>query len=114
MLWFALGLTWLLAPIIVVEDCDVFTALGSWCRLLAQHAGRILLAEALAVMVGLLVTLPFAGPVWLALQGREFQPNLGAEAIQYVAWGLALTPFLAFLAVANVFIYLDVRYEHDR
>jgi hypothetical protein len=112
-LWFALGLTGLLAPVMVVEECSIFTALVSWCRLLRRHPGRILLAEALAIMVGVLITLPFAAPVFLALQGREFVPSLGADAVKFAAWGLAFTPLAAFLAVANVFVYLDVRYEQN-
>ncbi|MFL5338959.1 MAG: hypothetical protein ACJ8F7_02235 [Gemmataceae bacterium] len=112
-LWLAVGLTGLLAPVMVVEECDVFTALGSWCRLLRDHPGRVLLAEALAISLGLLVTLPFAAPAYLALAGREFTPAVVGEAIRGIAWGLALTPLLAFLAVANLFIYLDVRYEQN-
>ena len=63
--WPVLGLMLLFGPIIVVEDCSCFSALREWWRLLRQHLGRVLLYEALAVAVGLVVTAPFLGPVLL-------------------------------------------------
>jgi hypothetical protein len=42
----------------------------------------------------------------------DHYPGLPAAA-QNLAYGIALAPLTAFMAVANVFIYLDVRYEKN-
>jgi hypothetical protein len=107
-LWCSIALVGLFAPILVVEDLSLGRALGAWARLIREHLGRLLLGEALAVGLGSLAALPFALPVWLA---ADHYPGLPAAA-QNLAYGIALAPLTAFLAVANVFIYLDVRYEH--
>ena len=108
-LWCAIGLIGLVAPILVVEELSLGRALAAWGRLIRDHLSRLLLAEALAVGLGSLAALPFALPVWLA---AGHYPGLPAGA-QNLAYGIALAPLTAFLAVANVFIYLDVRYEHN-
>jgi hypothetical protein len=109
-LWCAMVLAGLLAPILVVEDVSVGKGLRAWFGLVREHLGRLLLAEALAVGLGGLAALPFALPVWLA---ASHYPGLPPGA-PYLAYGIALAPLTAFLAVANVFIYLDVRYEQER
>jgi hypothetical protein len=111
-LWPLLGFALLLGPVVVIEECSVGAALGQWWQLLRQHLGRIFLYEALAAALGVVATLPFAIPVLLA--------TLGASAAwdylpwRFTAWllsGLAAAPLLAYLVVANVFIYLNLRYE---
>jgi hypothetical protein len=106
-LWCTIGLAGLIAPILVVEDQPLGRVLAAWTWLIREHLTRLLLAEALALSLGSLAALPFALPVWLA---ADHYPGLPAGA-QYLAYGIALAPLTAFLAVANVFIYLDVRYD---
>jgi hypothetical protein len=50
---------------------------------------------------------------WLALVSYQPQPEL-QPAVRFTRWvlaGLALSPLLAYLMVANVFIYINLRYE---
>ena len=113
-LWPIVGFALLLPPILVVEDCSVGKALVLWLRLLREDVGRVFLYEALALGLGLAATLLLALP-WLALflyQPVEFPQLLPAIAFtRTVLAGLALAPLLAYLMVANVFIYLNLRYE---
>jgi hypothetical protein len=106
-LWFVIGLAALLSPLVVAEEMRVVGALREWAILLRENLRRIMLAEAMALGLGVVITLPFVLPVWLA-EGH-YHPPMG---LVNVAYGAAFAPLLAFLAVANVFIYLDVRYEH--
>jgi hypothetical protein len=103
----------LLGPLVVIEDYSVVRALGEWLRLVRQHLGRIYLYEALAFALGIILMLPLLVPIGLAaghvLAGREFTQV--EEATLSVLIGLALTPLFAYMQVANVFIYLNLRYE---
>ena len=113
-LWPIVGFALLLPPILVVEDCSVGKGLSLWLRLLREDVGRVFLYEALALGLGLAATLLLALP-WLALfvyQPVDFPQLLPAIAFtRTVLAGLALAPLLAYLMVANVFIYLNLRYE---
>ncbi len=74
------------------------------------------LYEALALGLGLAATLLLALP-WLALfalQAGGRSRNWLPAAIAFTRWvlaGLALAPLLCYLMVANVFIYINLRYE---
>ncbi len=113
-LWPIVSFALLLPPILVVEDCSVGKALLLWYRLLREDIGRVFLYEALALGLGLAATLLLALP-WLALflyEPVEFPQLLPAIAFtRWVLAGLALAPLLAYLMVANVFIYINIRYE---
>jgi len=113
-LWPIVGFALLLPPILVVEDCSVGKALRLWFRLLREDIGRVFLYEALALGLGLAATLLLALP-WLALflyEPVEFSQLLPAIAFtRWVLAGLALAPLMAYLMVANVFIYINIRYE---
>jgi hypothetical protein len=111
-LWPVCAFVLLLGPILVVEGSSVVGALRQWARLVRQHPGRVLLYEALAMGQGLIATLPFAFPL-LALYGLPLDERLLGVAVftRHVLTGLALAPLLAYLVVANVFIYLNVRYS---
>lgn len=103
----------LLAPIVVVEESPIFRALGQWWSLVHLHLPRVVLYQTLAVAVSLLAAVPFLLPVelaaaYLSVPGR---PALGAQALISLLRGLALTPAVAYLAVANVYIYLNLRYD---
>ena len=113
-LWPIVSFALLLPPILVVEDCSIGKALSLWLRLLREDIGRVFLYEALALGLGLAATLLLALP-WLALflyEPVEFPQLLPALAFtRWVLAGLALAPLLAYLMVANVFIYINIRYE---
>lgn len=114
LLWFIVGFSWLLAPVIVVEDLGIFQGLRSWVHLLRQHFSRILLGQALALATGVVVTLPFAVPVLLGLTNYPMPANVPSDLLRGLIIGIAVAPLFAFVAVANVFIYLDVKYEGER
>ncbi len=113
-----LGFSMLLGPILVVEECSTGMALRFWGRFLRQHLSRLFCYEALAVSLAAMVTVPlvlplavaaslvFAGPVPF---GRAMGDVGGSTLI--LLTGLALTPLIAYLVVANVFIYLNLRYQ---
>lgn len=104
----------LLSPILVVQECSVLEGIREWWRILRQHLGRIFLYEALATTLGAVFTVPLLIPIGLAgvslgsMQGQQLV--IGQTTVTVLA-GIALTPFIAYLLVANVFIYLNVRYE---
>jgi hypothetical protein len=112
LLWLLLGVSWLLAPVLVVEEASVGGAVGQWLALLGEHRSRAFLYEAMAVALGGVVTVPFLLPVVLAF-GGHLPPadDLALALTARVLTGLAVAPLLAFLMVANVFIYLNLRYE---
>jgi hypothetical protein len=113
LLWPTLGLTLMLGPIVIVEECSAFRAIAQWGILLRRHLSRAFFYEALAAALGTVMTLPFLFPVvvagWLSLRGSQF-PEITLGALCLLT-GLALTPLIAYMAVANVFIYLNLRYE---
>lgn len=107
LLWMVVGLTWLLAPLLVVEDYSLFRGINEWYVLVRDNLNRILLAQSMALAVGVLVTIPFAAPICYAAYSFPHLPT----PLVYAAYGAALAPFVAFMTVANAFIYLDVKYE---
>jgi hypothetical protein len=109
MLWLLIGLSWLLAPLLVVEESPLFAGIKEWLALIREHLSRVLLAEALSLALGALITVPIALPVHFAIQHFPHMP----ESLQFAVYGMSMAPFLAFMAVANVFIYLDVKYERN-
>jgi hypothetical protein len=116
LLWPVLGFTFLIGPIIVVEECSVVRAVLEWWRLVRRHLGRLFLYESAAFLGGI-ATLVFAVPLALAAWGRlgqwgRFDTALGFSLC--ILAGLAVAPLVAYLAVAHVFIYLNLRYEVDQ
>jgi hypothetical protein len=111
--WPLLGLALLLGPTVVIEEGSLSHSLTLWGGLLRRHLVRIILYETLAAAVAFVVSVPFIFPVVVAawpIPGNE----VVAQATAYVAavlLGLAVAPALAYLTVANVFIYLNLRYE---
>lgn len=110
--WVVVGVGPLFWPVAVTEEAGVFESYRLWLRLLREHRGRAILFEALALVAGGLMALPFALPVALATQ---FHPGLGGNLalmlVRNCLFGLAAAPLFAYLMVANVFIYLYLRYE---
>jgi hypothetical protein len=109
---FVVGLGLLLTPITVVEECSFFQALATWWELLRSDLSRTFLYETLAVALGMLLTLPLFFPVlYVSWDLGVLNNNLSVQATLYVLGALAVTPLAAYLVVANVFIYLNMRYE---
>jgi hypothetical protein len=111
-LWPIVGFALLLPPILVVEDCSIGRALSQWLRLLKTDLSRVFLYEALALGLGLAATLLLAVP-WLALVAYNPDARVATAAMlmRGVLAGLAAAPLLCYLMVANVFIYINLRYE---
>ena len=105
----------LLAPILVFEECSVVAALRMWIGLMRRHRGRIILNEAAAVSMALLIALPFVLPVlatgYFPLDERF---ALAGTCTRTLLTCLTLTPAIGFLVVANVFLFVNLRYEGGR
>ncbi len=102
----------LLGPILVFENGSAFTALRMWVGLLRRHFGRIVLNEAAAVTIGALLSVPFLLPVMATAAFRlEDRLAVVVRNTRIMLTCLALTPALAFLAVANVFLFVNLRYD---
>lgn len=109
LLWPVIGLCLLLGPVVVVEDASMLQAIGWWWSLVRRNLGRVLLYQGLALAIAAVMTVPFILPVWLATsQGLDGQTALVTLSL---LMGGAMTPLFAYLVVANVFIYLNLRYE---
>ncbi len=106
----------LLSPILVVQDYGVLGGVREWWRLLRQHLGRIFLYEALATTLAAIFTVPLLIPIGIAswpmgiFDGVVHADGVVQAAVIVLA-GIALTPLIAYLLVANVFIYLNLRFE---
>jgi hypothetical protein len=114
LLWPVVGFALLLAPLVVIEEGSVVQTLAQWWALLRRYPTRVFLYEALAAALAGVAALPFLLPVLLAY-GRPPLTDTAmviAEATLALLTGLALTPLIAYLIVANVFIFLNLRYEH--
>src|SRR5262249_9426970 len=109
-LWLVIALTWLLPPALVAEEFSLGSGLLALGRLIRANVSGVLLAEMLTVAVGVLIAAPIYYLIDDVLLG-EFP--LVLMPARFVVKGLAWTGFLAFMAVANVFIYLDVKYEQS-
>lgn len=104
----------LLGPILIVEQGSFLAGIRDWWRLLRQHLGRIFLYEALATTLAAVFTVPLLIPIAVASWPLDAMPSQQQQVIEntvMVLGGIALTPLIAYLLVANVFIYLNLRYE---
>jgi hypothetical protein len=111
LLWPVLLLSMLLAPVIVIEQTSLDGGLEHWLRLIRQHPGSVLLYELLAVGVGLALALVAALPLLLLGQPFDERLSVTAATTRNVLLGLPAASLVAYLTVANVFIYLNLRYE---
>jgi hypothetical protein len=101
----------LFAPIAVIEEGSLWRSVVEWLSMARRHVGRLLLYEAVAILLGLLVSAPFLVPALLVTWSQTGQLGMVAYSTWSTLLGLAFTPLLAYLPVANVFIYLKLRYE---
>jgi hypothetical protein len=111
-LWAVIGVSPLVAPLLVVEKCSLLEALRQWLRLIREHLGRLFLFEALATAAALFVSVPFA-VLLLPVTWMYVEPHLTLAALcaRNLLGGLAGALFMAYLIVANTFIYLHLRYH---
>ncbi len=105
----------LLPPILIVEECSVGDALREWRSLLREHRVRALVYEGLALALALVAALPLAVPIYLA---QHYMPpvaagNWIAHAIPLILGAIVAGPAVTFLAVANLYIYFNLRYEYS-
>lgn len=104
----------LLGPILIVEEHSVGKALREWIGMLRQHLGRIYLYQAIAFAFAAVLTLPLLAPLVIAIGlegGNALALPHGEETSLLFLTTIAGIPALAFLPVAHVFIYLNLRYE---
>ncbi len=112
--WTGMLLLLPLGPLLVVEQCSVLAGLARWYQLLRRHGGRLLLAESLAVGIAGLLSVP-VGLILLALWTvHPIEPaGLAVNVLRAILVGVAGAVAFTYLIVANVFIYLHLRYETD-
>jgi hypothetical protein len=109
--WLVLALAVLqLGPLVVIEETSILRSIREWLGMFWRHLGRVYLYEALALGVALIVALPLLLVVGLAAGSVE-SLGLVERVTLWVLAGVALTPLIVYLAVANVLIYLNLRYE---
>ena len=107
------------------RDPEWLAGVREWWQLIRDHFGRIVVYEGLAVLLGAAISLPLTLAVGLAAVGSPgllpqwpVVPGAGdggaAGAVLAAVHGLSAAPLLALLPVANVFIYLNLRYEQGR
>ncbi len=101
-----------IAPMLVVERCSILAGLWKWLSLVWRHLGHLLLAEGLALGIGLLLSGPAGLIVWiLHMHGPDARLVSAVVFARSLVAGMAGSLLLAYLVVANVFIYLHFRYE---
>jgi hypothetical protein len=111
LLWAVVLLTLLLPPIMVVENASVDGGLAHWWKLLRQNPGTVVLYEVLAAGIGLVLALVPALPLFFLSPPADGPLSLTATATRNVLLGLPAALLFTYLTVANVFIYLHLRYE---
>jgi hypothetical protein len=112
-LWPLLVLLLALGPVLVVEHCSLGAGVARWARLLRAKGTRLLFAEGLALAVGLVLVAPILLLVWLAVPANPPEElALTADLTKAVLFGLGGAALLAYLLVANVFLYLHLRQGH--
>lgn len=113
--WPLAGMSLLIAPLLLVEECSLPSALAQWWDMLWSDLGRIFLYETLAAGLGIVLTFPLTLPVlyasWTFVPGGHDLVSASGLATLHVLGGFAVTPLVAYLLVANVFIYLNLKYE---
>jgi hypothetical protein len=110
--WPIFGLAALLmGPTLIVEEFSIAKGMAEWLGMLRKHLGRIYLYQSVAFAFAAVMTLPLLGPVLLAFGVAPGTLSLGESVTFYLLLGVSLTPMLAYLLVAHVFIYLNLRYE---
>jgi hypothetical protein len=100
-----------LGPLLVIEEHSLWTSLCAWAGMLRRHLARIYLYEALALMPALVLALPMLALLGVAGYSIGDTMSVLERDTLLILGGVALTPMIAYLIVANVFIYINLRYE---
>ncbi len=110
-MWALLLLSPLLAPALVIEDTGPLTTTRRSWALLRRHGLRVFLYQSWVIVLGLVLALPLLIALAFAATGFGQDISPGVWATLFALGGLALTPFFAYVVVANVFIFINLRYE---
>jgi hypothetical protein len=89
-----------LVSLLVVEECGLWTAVPQWFRLTRGRLLTLFVSQWLTATIGLFLTLPLALILLLV-------PGLPLAALAV----FAVAAVTGYMAVANVFIYLHLRYS---
>jgi hypothetical protein len=103
-------LSLLIGPVLAVEECSALSAPGRWFRLVNAHRGKAFLGQFLAAATGLVLALPLGIPLLslFAIPDVRFEPTV--DFLRTALTG-GIVAFLAgYLVVANLFLYLNLRY----
>lgn len=93
-----------LAAVLAVEECSLAAGLGLWWQTVRRQGWRMLVGQWIALALAVVLLLPAQ-----LLLVRAVPSEIAHQAV--VGVGLLLTPFaVAYVAVANVFLYLHFRY----
>ena len=105
----------LLAPILVFDSFSASAALRTWAEFVRRHFWRVVVNEAVIVLLAGLLAVPCLYPV-LAAEAVPLDPRLALSAwcTRTLLTCLLLAPAAAFLAVANLFLFVNIRYESRR
>lgn len=101
LLWATAAFFGPIAAIFVVEDCSLWQGLATWEQLMSQQRWRLFVSQCLLLAGTAVVLLPLWWLVRLSPAGEQ------------LAVGVAGTLGVAYYSVANVFVYLHLRYERD-
>jgi hypothetical protein len=105
----------MLAPVLVVEECGLFRAIGQWTQILRENLGRVLLYQILAVALTLALLAVPAGLAY-CLTYLPLEPRHAAlvAVTQGVIQGILAALGIGFLVVVQVFLYLNLRFLVSR
>jgi hypothetical protein len=105
----------LLVPIPAIEEYSLFGSLKCWRKLYRGHFGQILFFQSFAVVLGIIASLPLLLAYYaaydLAMADMTAPPSLLFPMLNTLLSGLILGPLFAFVVVANVILYLKLRYS---
>lgn len=113
LLWPVFVFWWLLPSLLVVEDCSIGRGLRQWLALLRRHLGGVFLYQTAALALGGLVSAPLLVLIAPLFLPSFYPPEALHEVVggvRSVLLGLACAPMLTYWIVANMFIYLNLRY----
>jgi hypothetical protein len=115
LLWPVVIVGLLLAPLVVIEPCSLWSAVGRWRHLWHRQFFRVFFAEAVAFVLAALASLALALPLllagWSSPAGGPW--TAAVRPVACVLAAVACTPLLAYLAVVNVFLYLFLAYGSE-
>jgi hypothetical protein len=110
--WAVLALAGLLlGPLMVTEESPIRAGLRDWLEMLRRHLGRVYLYEALALVVAGALALPALLLVGIAAYAIGDAMGPVERGTLLILGGAASAPWIAYLIVANVFVYINLRYE---